>query len=182
MFSSTIATLAAAATESDRPVTVLIDGPSGAGKTTLAAELESAWPAGRMLAVLHLDDIYPGWKGLDSASMYVRDSIMVARLNNEAVRWQSWNWATNAPGKWNAIPADVDLVIEGCGAITYQAARAASASVWVDCDDDTRKKRALGRGDEDFEAHWDEWDEQFRVFVNRENPQAHASLSVGANR
>ena len=164
------------------PITVLIDGPSGAGKTAFAKELESAWPSSRLVTVLHLDDFYPGWDGLDSASAYVRDSIMLARMAGQSARWQSWDWATNSPGKWNEIPASCDIVIEGCGAITYQSARVASASVWVDADDDTRKLRALSRGGEDFDRHWDSWDAQFTDFVLRENPQAHASFVVGRNR
>lgn len=166
----------------ERPLTVLIDGPSGSGKTTLSEFLEARWPAERHLVVLHLDDIYPGWNGLDSASAYVRDSIMLARLAGQSARWQRWDWATNAPAEWHEIPVTADLVIEGCGAITYQAARVASASVWVDEVEQTRKARALGRADDDFALHWNEWDLQFTAFVLRENPRSLASLIVGENR
>ena len=148
----------------------------------MAAEVEAAWPAHRQLVVLHLDDIYPGWHGLDSASAYVRDSIMLARLAGQSARWQRWDWAANAPAEWYEIPADADLVVEGCGAITYQAARVASASVWVDEAEETRKQRALTRADDDFETHWDDWDAQFTRFVEREQPHSHASLFVGLNR
>ncbi len=180
MYSSTVSALTAFATPTAgaEPLTILIDGPSGAGKTTLASEIEAAWPSDRELVVLHLDDIYPGWNGLDSASAYVRDSIMLARLAGQSARWQRWDWAANAPAEWHEIPVTADLVIEGCGAITYQAARVASASVWVDEVEQTRKARALSRADDDFALHWDEWDAQFTQFVEREQPQRHASLFV----
>lgn len=181
MFSSAVSSIVELARAASTPVTVLIDGPSGAGKTTLAAELGQAWPD-RTLVVLHLDDVYPGWSGLDSASAYVRDSLMLARLTGQPARWQRWDWATSSPAKWHEIPADVDLVVEGCGAITYQAARIATTAVWVDESEPTRKLRALSRAEDDFETHWDDWDAQFAAFVERENPQAHASLFVGTNR
>ncbi len=182
MFSSTVAALISLEATSTGPLTILIDGPSGAGKTTLAAQVETAWPAARKLVVLHLDDLYPGWQGLDSASAYVRDSILLARLAGQSARWQRWDWAAHEPAEWHEIAADVDLVVEGCGAITYQSARVASASVWVDEAEETRKTRALGRADDDFDQHWDEWDAQFSQFVEREQPHRHASLFVGLTR
>ena len=42
------------------PYTLLIDGPSGAGKTTLALQIGEALG----IPVVHLDDFYPGWGGL----------------------------------------------------------------------------------------------------------------------
>ncbi|WP_425278962.1 hypothetical protein [Corynebacterium bovis] len=42
------------------PVTVLVDGRSGAGKTTLSGRIRGA-------VVVHLDDLYPGWAGLAAA-------------------------------------------------------------------------------------------------------------------
>jgi adenylylsulfate kinase-like enzyme len=41
--------------------TVLIDGRSGAGKTTLAGHLRTRWESNVVVA---LDDIYAGWDGL----------------------------------------------------------------------------------------------------------------------
>ncbi len=43
-------------------VTLLaIDGPAGAGKTTLAAQLEKEHAASGSVRVIHLDDLYSGW-------------------------------------------------------------------------------------------------------------------------
>ncbi|HEX6955178.1 MAG TPA: ATP-binding protein, partial [Agromyces sp.] len=42
---------------------VLIDGPSGAGKTTFAAALADAWPGPRP-RILRVDEAIPGWDGL----------------------------------------------------------------------------------------------------------------------
>ena len=38
-----------------------IDGPAGAGKTTLAAQLEKEFSATGSVRVVHLDDLYSGW-------------------------------------------------------------------------------------------------------------------------
>src|SRR5690606_19861061 len=44
---------------------VLVDGPAGSGKTTLAAALEAAaGERGTGCTVVHMDDLYAGWRGL----------------------------------------------------------------------------------------------------------------------
>ena len=69
-----LALVAAAAGSADgRTPVVLIDGPSGAGKSSLADLLASRWPdlgAERSASVrtVRMDDLYPGWDGLDAAS------------------------------------------------------------------------------------------------------------------
>ncbi len=175
--------LSALALEADQPpVTVLIDGPSGAGKTHLADSLEVHWPAGRSVVILHLDDVYPGWQGLQAASGQVANAFAPARAAAEAVTYSRWDWTAGVFAEQHTIPAESDLIIEGCGAITAASANLASLSVWVDEADEIRRVQALSRGGEDFERHWDEWEEQFAAFVLRENPQAHASMTVGRKR
>ena len=58
--------LLAVAAAGPNPV-VLIDGPSGAGKSTLADALVAHWPRPNTPQLVRMDDIYPGWDGLDAA-------------------------------------------------------------------------------------------------------------------
>ena len=47
---------------------VAIDGPAGSGKTTLAGALSDELVGrGAKAAVLHLDDLYDGWTGLEGS-------------------------------------------------------------------------------------------------------------------
>ena len=64
---------------------IAVDGPSGAGKTTLAARLSDALHGA---PVVHMDDLYPGWDGLADA---VRMARGIAR-DGEAYRphWERW--------------------------------------------------------------------------------------------
>ncbi len=45
-------------------VVIALDGPSGAGKTTLARGVELALEPVAPVAVVHMDHLYPGWDGL----------------------------------------------------------------------------------------------------------------------
>lgn len=138
----------------------LIDGRSGSGKTELAREFEGA-------QVVHLDDIYPGWSGLDAASALV-PVILTSH------RWRQWDWASGAPGSWHVLDPALPIVIEGVGAISRESAALADHSIWLELDVDARKRRALDR-EPAFAEHWDAWAAQEDEFIERENPAALAT-------
>ena len=77
-------------------VVLLIDGRSGSGKTTLARRLVDAWPVDRLgpVQLVHLDDVYPGWHGLEEASRVVESSILAAADPG----WTTWDWEHGVPG------------------------------------------------------------------------------------
>ncbi len=131
-----------------RPV-VLIDGGAGAGKTTLATDLVSAWPGDRPQFV-SLDECYPGWGGLAAASAMVPGLVT-------GTGFRSWNWTAGAPGAWRELDPSRGLVIEGCGAITPDSAALADLAIWLEMPSEQRKARALARDGQAFAAHWDEW-------------------------
>ena len=56
-----IAALADLCKEKLRPV-IAIDGPAGAGKTTLAHEIFLALSNKMSVQVIHMDDLYDGWE------------------------------------------------------------------------------------------------------------------------
>ncbi|WP_283093703.1 hypothetical protein [Corynebacterium uberis] len=144
-----------AAAASGDPLTVLIDGPSGAGKTTWAASL--GYP------VVHLDDFYPGWSGLAAAAQ------MVARDVLDPVNpgfWR-WDWDADRRGAWQPLPrrgpGEV-LVVEGAGAVTAESVAAARAlgrvhTVLVTAPEEVRRTRALAR-DPYYAPFWAMWARQ----------------------
>ena len=55
-----IAALSDLCKEQARPI-IAIDGPAGAGKTTLAHEIFLALSNSMSIQVIHMDDLYAGW-------------------------------------------------------------------------------------------------------------------------
>jgi hypothetical protein len=154
---------------------VLLDGPSGAGKSTLADALVANWP-GPAPVLVKMDDIYPGWGGLDAAGVHVRNHLLEPRSRGGQARWQRHDWALDAPAEWRDVSNTSPLLIEGCGVLTRANASLASLTVWLEADDTLRKERALARDAGAFDAHWDEWDAQFVQFVRREDPLTSARV------
>jgi len=140
---------------------LLIDGRSGSGKTELAKLLDAP--------LLRMDDLYPGWGGLATASAQLP---LVLRTR----RWQRWDWATSSLAEWNEL-GDGDLVVEGCGALSRASRALADLGVWVEHPAASRKQRALRR-EPSFEAHWHDWAAQEDAHIAAENPRALADIVV----
>ena len=140
----------------------LIDGRSGSGKTELARAIAAAWPE---VQLVKLDDFYPGWDGLNTASAMVPQIL-------SSLRWQEWNWGTDEPGPWHELDVDRPIVIEGVGALSRASAPLADHTIWVELDDAARKRRALERDGDTYAPHWERWALQELQFIARENPKA----------
>lgn len=151
-----------------RPI-VLIDGRSGSGKTTFAH-----WLAPRLRAQLvHLEDIYPGWDGLQAASDHLHDFVLAARP-----RWQSWNWDADGPGEWHELDARRPLVIEGAGALSAVNRALATHGIWIERDAATRKQRAITRDGDRYAPHWERWARQEERFEQAEHPRSLADFEL----
>lgn len=138
---------------------ILIDGGSGSGKTELAAVLAPAIGA----ELVRLDDIYPGWDGLEAASQMVPGII-------ETNRWRRWDWVAGEPAEWHDLDPHRPLVIEGCGSLSRANRALATFGIWVELDEPTRKARALARDGDAYAPHWDRWAAQERAFFERDRP------------
>ena len=163
----------------DRAV-VLIDGPSGAGKSTLADAVIAAWPGPKTPTLVRLDDIYPGWGGLDAAITAVGGRLLTPRRAGLAAGWQRHDWLTDAPAEWHSVDPDAPLVIEGCGALARAHTGISDVRVWLDADDGIRKQRALARDNGVFEEHWDQWQRDWAAYQLRERPEQTATLRLVA--
>lgn len=139
-----------------KPITVLIDGPSGAGKTWFAARLAEhmGWQT------VHLDEFYPGWHGLHKGSEMVNSQVL--RKMNPGF-WR-WDWQANAPAEWFSLDDRDNLIVEGVGAISEANIAAAHrrgsvVTVMVTGPREARRTRALDR-DEGYEDWFETWEKQ----------------------
>lgn len=155
---------------------ILIDGPSGAGKSRLADVLIACWPASRAPRLVRMDDLYPGWHGLDAGSRAVERTLLRPLRAGRSGGWRRWDWDTNRPAEWHAVTGDDAVIVEGCGALASGNAGLADLSVWLDADGALRKERALARDGAVFERHWDDWQRDFVRYTARDRPRAHAHL------
>ena len=131
---------------------VTIDGYSGSGKSTLAAALA------RLVAgwqVLHLDDWYPGWDGLE-AGVGIARRIAADLRAGRASSYEAWDWENGTTGATIRVPL-APTIIEGCGAIEAEV----DLVIWIaDPGEDERRHRALARDGQTYAPHWQRWADQ----------------------
>jgi uridine kinase len=161
---------------SAEPFAVLIDGGSGSGKSTLAESLVRAWPG--EVCLVHLEDIYPGWGGLQAASEHVHDAVLQPLAAGGAPGWRRWDWVAGAPAGWNALDPGRPVIVEGSGSLSRQNRLLARFAVWLEADERERKRRALARDGDTYAPHWDEWALQERAFVAQNRPRELADVVI----
>ena len=91
---------------------VAIDGPSGAGKTDFAAGL-----ARRITNayILHMDDLYPGWDGLQQGVDELHEHVLAPLVRGEQAAYRRWDWEHGRYAGWQILPSADLLVVEGAG-------------------------------------------------------------------
>jgi uridine kinase len=153
-----------------RRIVVLIDGRSGAGKTVLAEALAPRLDA----QLVSLDDVYPGWDGLEAGSEAVHETVLRARDPG----WTRWDWAAGQPAEWHPLDPGRAIVIEGCGALSRANRALATFGIWIELDADERRRRSHERDNGRFGRYWQRWAEQEDAFIARERPREFADLLV----
>lgn len=161
-----------------RDAVVLVDGWSGAGKSTFADRLVRAWPGELSPVLVRMDDVYPGWDGLEAASEHVRDELLEPFAAGRSARWRRHDWVADGPAEWHVVPSGRPILVEGCGSLSRANARLATLRIWLDAPAALRKRRALERDRGAFDAHWDMWAAQTAIFVGREDPASVADVRL----
>ena len=156
---------------------VAVDGPSGSGKTTLAARLADALGS---VPVVHLDDLYPGWDGLDAVVPRLVDGVLAPLAAGRDGAYRRWDWAACEDGAAVPVPAVPLLVVEGAGAASRAAAPHLAVVVWLDGPPEWRRRRALARDGATYAPHWQRWAAQEQVHFAREGTRARADVALEA--
>ncbi len=149
---------------------VLIDGRSGAGKTSLARALVARWPLAGRVQLVALDSLYPGWDGLDAGVELAREQILVPHARGLIGVWQRWDWEVGAPAEAHAVDPSLPLVVEGCGILTPATRQLGDVRVWLESPAGSRRDRALRRDGETYRPHWDRWARQETRHLARDEP------------
>jgi uridine kinase len=170
------AAVAASPARLGRSRLVCIDGRAGAGKTTLAGELATAYDGSA--AIVHLEDLYEGWSGLPTVADRVRDEVLPPLADGRPASIRRWDWIAGRPGAPLAVPAADAVILEGVGSYARSYDEYVSLVVWVDAPDDVRKTRALDRDGDVFAPYWDRWAADEELVHGREGTRERADLVI----
>ncbi len=124
------------------PQIILIDGPAGSGKTTLALKLQSDLNC----QVIHLDSLYNGWDDALTETLTKKlKGLLEAFLAKRPFELPIFNWEAKKFDSSRTIAPDSALIIEGVGAAQSAIRPFATTIYWVEAEDDIGLERVLKR-------------------------------------
>jgi len=133
---------------------VAVDGPSGAGKTDFAGALAARLPTAHLL---HMDDLYPGWDGLEQAVADLHDQVLAPLARGERAAYRRWDWEHDRYAEWHGLPATNLLLVEGVGSGAGSGAALESVLIWLEADRNVRFRRGIERDGDSYRPHWQRW-------------------------
>jgi hypothetical protein len=159
---------------------IALDGPSGSGKTRLAADLASFLQArGTAVTVIAMDDLYPGWHGLEAGVTRVVQGVLEPfAAGAPEVTLRRWDWAHGREGDWQEVEVADLLIVEGVGCGARACAPYVSLLAWVDGPEPVRRARALARDGQTYAPYWQMWAAQEATHFRREGTRARCQVEL----
>ena len=157
---------------------VCVDGRAGAGKTTLGQALHTvAVPAGTT-RLLHMDDIYKGWSGLDDVSGSVERDLIGPLREDRQGGYRRYDWHLGRFAEWCTVdPVDV-LILEGVGSGSQCYSSCITTLVWVQAPRAVRLQRGVERDGQAVLPRWLAWMQDEDRLFEREHTEARADVVV----
>lgn len=148
------------------PVTAPVKGPDGPAEAPPAVVL------------LHLDDLYEGWSGLDGVWPRLEQQVLDPLGRGEPGRYQRFDWEADRFAGWVDVPVPSVLVVEGCGSAPRAVGDRAVLVVWVEAPSDVRLGRGLERDGSALRDQWLRWMALEKAHFDREGTRARADVVV----
>lgn len=132
---------------------ISVDGPAGAGKSTLAAAIAHLHRGAR---VVHMDDLYDGWTGLESVSRQLNTLIRPLAVERSGF-YRRYDWLRGEFAETVDVEPSPLLVLEGVGAGAAELTPFITVLVWVSAPRALRRERGLTRDGANYAPQWDRW-------------------------
>jgi len=137
---------------------IAIDGPAGAGKTTLATNLALALAQDLSVQIIHMDDLYDGWQNaLGSQLSETLTHIVSSHKSGRKVNFSRYDWFKSTFKEAEEIPEADLLILEGVGSGQLAIRDELAALIWIDIDRSLGLERVISRDGDSIKAQMQLW-------------------------
>lgn len=158
---------------------ICLDGPAGAGKTTLAAALvaELDRRGAGQAGLVHMDDLFEGWAGLRTVGTQL-DSLLLPLARDEPGTYRRYDWHAGRFAETITVEPAPVLLVEGVGSGAERFTHLVTVLAWVEAPSGLRRERGLARDGDAFAPHWEQWARDEEELFAREQTRARADVVV----
>ena len=141
----------------DQPI-IAIDGPAGAGKTTLASTISLAFSPQLSTTVIHMDELYPGWQGaLGEELTKTLTWLTSCHKAKKPLLYSSFNWVTNEFDPPKSHASTQLLILEGVASAQIAIEDSLATTIWLDLDPAIGYQRVIERDGEKISQEMKQW-------------------------
>ena len=165
------------------PLIIGIDGRSGPANPKVLTENLSA---DHEVTVLRLEDLYPGWQGLQAGMEIFSRDVLPKLAAGETATYPTWDWHADdqpdgGPGpKVTTHPTEV-IICEGVGVGARANRELLDVLIWLRVPDQVRHDRAMSRDGDSYQGKWDSWAAQERRMLDQDQIYDAADLVLVAD-
>jgi uridine kinase len=156
---------------------IVIDGPAGSGKTTLAKSLSGLL---ENCPIIHMDEIYDGWENALSpkTSQDLVEWIINPLLESRSIEFVKYDWYLEKRIEKVVINLPKVLIIEGVGSSSFEISKHASLKLWIEVTKETGINRVLTRDGQQIQEQMKKWQSQESKFFIENNSKENSDIWI----
>ena len=156
---------------------VVIDGPAGSGKTTLAKSLSGLL---ENCPIIHMDEIYEGWENALSPKTFkdLVEWIINPLLEINSIEYKKYDWNLEQRIEKVVINNSKVIIIEGVGSSSFEIFKHASLKLWIEVNKETGINRVLTRDGLHIQEQMKTWQSQESKFFIENNSKENSDIWI----
>jgi uridine kinase len=156
---------------------VVIEGPAGSGKTTLAKSLSGLL---ENCPILHMDEIYDGWENALTPKTFhdIANWIISPILESKSIEYFKYDWILEKRIEKVVINLPKVIIIEGVGTSSFEISKHACLQLWIEVNEETGIKRVLNRDGLHIQEQMEKWQTQESKFFIENNSKENSDIWI----